>query len=386
MNTPALTGHLVRREAIDTARTIVVKVGTNVLSLPGGGLNRERIEALAEQIHRLKQAGKQVILVSSGAVGAGMALLDLKVRPTTLPELQAVAAAGQARMIRHYDQSFREYGFHAGQMLLTSDDFESRDRYVNVRNTLQTLLNYNVVPVVNENDTISTDEIAFSDNDQLAAFVTHIVDRPLLVILSVVDGLLDGHPDDPNSKSIRSIGQWDESLLSKILPTKSEFGTGGMVNKIQAVRRVTKVGESVIIADGRDETVLDKILHGQEVGTLFVAEGPRVLAWKRWIGYTSAPKGMLKVDQGACEAIRAQGKSLLPIGVTEVEGDFREQEIVGIVDPQGHEFARGLTNFSASEVRTIARLPSSAIQERLGTNDYLEVIHRDNLVVYRLET
>ncbi len=373
--------NLVRREVIETAKTLVIKVGTNVLSNDDDTLNVERIALLAEQVQRILQTGRKVVIVSSGAVGAGIGLLGLDQRPDDLPHLQAAAATGQAHLIRHYDDCFRRHGYQAAQLLVTANDFKHRGRYLNVRNTLNTLFEYRVVPIINENDTISIEEIKFGDNDHLAAMVTNLLPSPLLVILSVVDGLYDGDPNDPDSSAIRLVGKWDDSLLHLAQAARSARGTGGMQTKLEAVRTATAVGENVIIADGTQPGVLDDILAAKEVGSLFLAQGATVPAWKRWIGYTVPPKGRFLVDDGARRALEQSGRSLLAIGITAVEGEFSKGEVVALSDASGSEFARGLTNYDSRDVRRISGKRTDQIGEILGSMPYAEVIHRDNLVV-----
>lgn len=374
---------LVRQEVVNSARTIVIKVGTNVLSRDDDRLDTERVAGFAEQIHRIRQTGRRVVLVSSGAVGAGIGLLGLSGRPKDLPHLQAAAATGQAALIRTYDDAFKRHGYHAAQLLLTADDFRQRDRYLNVRNTLNTLFEFGVVPIINENDTVSVREIKFGDNDRLAAMVTNLLQQPLLVILSVVDGLYDGNPDDPGSHRIPVVDHWDDALMGLAQEVKSSRGTGGMFTKLEAVRMATAVGECVIIANGRDPRILDQVLAGEDVGSLFMAKGGLVPAWKRWIGYTVTPRGRLHLDAGAVRAVEHNGKSLLPIGVLSVDGTFEKGELVSLIDPGGREFARGLTNYDSSAAASLARLRSEEIQGRLGGVAYEEVIHRDNLCVTR---
>ncbi len=373
--------NLVRREIIADARTFVIKIGTNVLSRDDDTIDVDRIAQIAEQIHRVRATGRQVVVVSSGAIGAGMGLLGLKTRPTDLPHLQAAAAAGQAHLIRLYDDCLRKHGYHAAQVLLTANDFKSRTRYLNVRNTLHTLFEYKAIPIVNENDTVSVAEIKFGDNDQLAAMVTGLLTDPLLIILSIVDGLFDGDPKSPISKLIPLVDQWSDSLMGLAAPGRSLRGIGGMPSKLEAVRTATSVGESVIIANGTRPNVLDDILAAKEIGTLFIAKGKDLPAWKRWIGFTVRPKGRFTLDEGARRAVETQGKSLLAIGITAVEGEFAKGEVVSLVDRTGEEFARGLSNYNASEARTIAGKRTEEIVQALGSLPYQEVIHRDNLVV-----
>ena len=377
----AVSGRDARRQVVDAAKTFVIKVGTSMLSRDDDTLDEDRLTALAEQIHLVRQSGRQVVLVSSGAVGSGIGLLGLKERPTDLPHLQAAAAVGQAHLIRRYDDCFRRHGYHAAQVLLTANDFKRRPRYLNVRNTLHTLFEYHVIPIVNENDTVSIDEIRFGDNDRLSALVANLFDAPLLIILSVVDGLLDGPPDNPHSRLIPLVERWDDRLLGLATTNRSKRGTGGMQSKLDAVRMVTAVGEPVIIANGQDSRVIERILAGEEIGTLFLGEGESMPAWKRWIGYSIPPRGRFVLDDGARRALTQSGKSLLAIGITAVEGEFVKGEIVSVVDRAGTEFARGLTNYNSLDARRIAGKRTDAIAAILGSPPYGEVIHRDNLVV-----
>lgn len=370
-----------RQELLRKAKTIVVKVGTNVLSTDDDRLDEARIASLAEQLLALCKSGRTVVLVSSGAIGAGMGLLGLKQRPKDLPHLQAAAATGQAHLIHLYDKCLRPHGYHAAQLLLTANDFKNRARYLNVRNTLLTLAEYRTIPIVNENDTVSVDEIKLGDNDRLAAMVANLLHADLLVILSVVDGLLTGDPKLPDSRLIPLVERFDERLMELVGASKSSRGTGGMKSKLEAVRTATDVGTQVIIAHGKRDRILDEIFAGAEVGTLFLAEEQAVPAWKRWIGYTLAPKGRLVVDDGARRAVELQGRSLLAIGITGVEGEFAKGEVVSLVDRGGNEFARGLTNYDSQAARAIAGKKTEEISRVLGSIPYEEVIHRDNLVV-----
>lgn len=373
--------NLVRREVIQTAETVVVKIGTNALSRNDDTIDESVIANLARQIARIRESGRQVVVVSSGAIGAGIGILGLDRRPRDLARLQAVAATGQARLIHAYDDALAKHGLLASQLLLTAEDFKSRRRYLNVRNTLSMLFEYGVIPIINENDTVSVDEIKFGDNDQLAAMVTSLLPRPLLVILSVVDGLYDGDPNDPASHPIPLVVNWDEQILRMAQDTTSRRGTGGMKSKLEAVRSANAVGENVIIADGRRPDVLDRVLDGEEVGTLFLARDVALPAWKRWIGYTIRPKGSFRLDEGAKNAVRGGGKSLLPIGVVAVEGRFQAGEVVSLRDVEGNEFGRGLTNYDAIDAARIAGLRTDALAEKLGRVSYHEIVHRDNLVV-----
>ena len=371
----------IRQQVVSAARTLVVKVGTNVLSRPDDTLDEERLDALASQIHAIRQTGRKVVLVSSGAIGSGIGLLGLDKRPDDLPHLQAAAAVGQAHLIHQYDRCFRKYGYHAAQLLLTANDFRHRTRYLNVRNTLLTLFEYNTIPIINENDTVSISEIKFGDNDRLAALVSHLLEQPLLVILSVVDGLLNGDPRDPASQVIPLVQEWSESILKLATTDKSARGTGGMQTKLDAARTATAVGINVILASGRNPTVLQQVLAGEPVGTLFAARGTSIPAWKRWIGYSTKPKGRYILDAGARNAVEKQGRSLLAAGIKAVQGEFFKGEVVSLIEADGTEFARGLTNYNATDARRIAGQRTDRIRDLLGSLPYAEVIHRDNLVV-----
>lgn len=372
---------LIRHEIVETAKTIVVKVGTNVLAREDDTLNTQRLALLAEQIHRIKASGRQVVVVSSGAVGAGMGLLSLKERPKDLPHLQAAAATGQAHLIRLYDDCLRKHGYHAAQILLTANDFKNRSRYLNVRNTLNTLFEYGVVPIINENDTVSIKEIKFGDNDHLAAMVTSLLEDPLLIILSTIDGLYDGPPSQPSTQMIPLVKDCNAEVMNWASDEQSSRGTGGMYSKLAAIRLATTVGESVILANGATPGILDQVMAGQKVGTLFLANGKNLPAWKRWIGFTVAPQGHYVLDEGACRAITQQGKSLLAIGITHVEGHFSQGEVVGITDPNGVEIARGLSNYPSNDSRIIVGKQRKEIAALLGDRAQKEVIHRDNLAL-----
>ncbi len=370
-----------RKQILDQAQTVVVKVGTNVLSTADDRLDVDRIRSLAEQLHGIVSGGRKVVLVSSGAIGAGMGLLGLKERPRDLAHLQAAAATGQAHLIHLYDVNFRSFGYHAAQLLLTANDFKNRDRYLNVRNTLLTLSEFSTIPVVNENDTVSTEEIKLGDNDRLAAMVANLLPADVLIILSVVDGLLTGDPNLPDSRRIPLVEKFDDELLDLVGASKSSRGTGGMKTKLDAVRTATAVGTDVFIAHGQRPNVLTDLFAGEDVGTLFLAEQDALPAWKRWIGYTLPPKGKLVLDDGARRAIVDQGRSLLMIGVRTVEGEFAKGEVVSLYDLAGNEIARGLTNYDSIAARSIIGKRAEDIARTLGSVPYDEIIHRDNLAV-----
>jgi glutamate 5-kinase len=313
-----------------------------------------------------------------------MGRLGLSRRPDNLRELQAAAAIGQAYLIRAYDEGFRRHGRHAAQLLLTHEDFDSRPRYLNMRNTLNALFDFNAVPVINENDTISVDEIKFGDNDRLAAMVTNLLRAPLLVILSVVDGLYRSDPGQTPSAAaepVPLVPNLDDEILGLAGSSRSALGTGGMSSKLQSARLVTQAGGSVIIASGRKPNPLTRILRGEPVGTLFLARGATQAARKRWIGLTARPRGHLVVDHGARRAIESSHRSLLPIGVVDVVGQFGKGDVVAVRDSEGQEFARGLSNFTTDDLRQIRGKKSEEVRKALGSASYDEVIHKDNLVL-----
>jgi len=372
----------VRQEVIALAHTVVVKVGTNVLTAADGTLDSTRLQALADQIHRLMRAGKKVALVSSGAIGAGVGRLGLETRPSDLRHLQACAAIGQSFLMRAYQEYLDPHDVHTAQILLTAGDFDSRTRYLNVRNTIMTLFEWGVLPIINENDTVSVAEIKFGDNDHLAAMVTNLLQAPLMVLLTVVDGLYSSDPTtDPAASVLSTVPLIDASVMEMAGASRSSLGTGGMRSKLRAARLATAAGESVIMANGTRPGVLDAIFAGEQEGTLFLPHGTTVPAWKRWLGYTARPKGKLIVDAGARQAVQQKGRSLLPIGMIEVQGAFNKGDVVALCDAEGTEFARGLTNYSAADAAKIVGIKTEKIGEVLGAFPYEEVVHRDNLVV-----
>lgn len=374
---------LLRQEVVTAAHTVVVKVGTRVLTRPDGGLDPDRIAWLAEQLHLIMQSGRKVALVSSGAVGAGMGQLGLKQRPAVLSHLQAVAAVGQAYLVQTYDRSLRAHERHAAQLLLTREDLEDRNRYLNVRNTLLALFEFGAVPIINENDTVSVEELqtTFGDNDRLAALVTNLIQAPLLILLSDVKGLYDGDPSVPGTSVIPTVMNLDDSIWALVHDKATGLSKGGMASKLNAARITTAAGASTIIASGREEDTLRRIMAGEPIGSLFVPQGPLVGARKLWIGFTVAPRGRLIVDAGAQQAVTEKGRSLLAIGITACEGEFDKGDVIALCNTAGQEFARGLTNYTAQEVQTIKGLNTKQIEETLGRCPYQAVIHRDNLLV-----
>lgn len=374
---------LVRKTIIADCELIVIKVGTRVLTHPSGEIDEERISQIANDICDLSDSGKRVVLVSSGAVGAGMSRLALKQRPADIARLQAIAAIGQAHLINVYNRTMQSRGYHAAQVLLTADDIEHRGRYLNVRNTLFSALEMGAIPIINENDTVAVDELVrkFGDNDHLAARVTHLLQAGLLIILSDIDGLYDGHPDDPNSKLIDTVTVIDERIETYVKDRANHLSRGGMASKIAAAKALTISGENMIIAKGNRSGTLHGIFQGKKIGTLFIAKDKSMTPRKRWLGYCLQPLGKIMLDDGAVSAIREQGRSLLPIGVTSVDGVFSSGDGVSLCNQSGGEIARGLTNYGAEDIRKILGLKSEKIAEVLGRASYAEVVHRNNMTV-----
>ena len=371
----------VRRDVVSQAHTVVIKVGTNVLADPTGNLDRHRIQSLADQLHRIRESGRKVVLVTSGAIGAGVGKLSLGKRPTDLAHLQACAAVGQSALMQLYQESLAWYGVHTAQILLTAGDFDNRARYLNARNTICTLFEYGALPIINENDTVSVAEIKFGDNDHLAAMVTNLLRAPLLVLLTNVDGLYSDDPRaNPDAQLLATVPNIDQSVTGLAAATKSTLGTGGMESKLKAARLVTVAGEAVIMANGSLDGILDRVFAAEPVGTLFLPHGQDVPSRKRWFGLTVRPKGTLRLDAGARQAV-LDGKSLLPIGVTAVEGEFGKGDVVSLLAPDGVEVARGLSNYASTTAVKLCGLHTERLAAVLGTVPYPELVHRDNLVV-----
>ena len=373
------------RQEISATGTLVVKVGTRVVSRDCGTLNHERIAQLAQELNAICETGRRVVLVSSGAVAAGMSQLGFKQRPAGLAQLQAAAAVGQASLIEAYDRTLREHGRHAAQVLLTGDDLNDRGRYLNVRNTLLSLLEWGVIPIINENDTVAVDElmVTFGDNDRLAALVTNLLQDALLVILSDVEGLYDADAPGSESRTITTVHEVNDSIMALVDDHDGGPGRGGMSSKLEAARLVSTAGENVIIASGHRPGVLADIVAGKQVGTLILAQGKSISSRKRWIGLSAQTRGSIFLDDGACRALTEEGRSLLAIGIVNAEGDFGKGDVVSLRTSPGIELARGLSNYPIDEIRMIQGLRSEAILQRLGYRSYEEVIHRDNLVILR---
>ena len=372
-----------RRQILSKVKKIVVKIGTGVLTTDDGCLDKNQIKQLAGQVVELKKMGYDVTVVSSGAIGSGMGELGIEKRPATLPELQAVASIGQSKLISMYDECFKLHGFHAAQILLTREDFENRQRYLNACNTIHTLFQLKAIPVVNENDTISVDEIAFGDNDALSAFVTNLLNAELLIILSSVDGLYDRCPTAKSKATVIPIVEnVSDDIKNLAFNTKTLMGVGGMQTKLDAASVVTKAGEAAVIANGRADNVLKRVMQGENIGTFFLPNEEKLTSRKKWIGYTMKSKGTIYVDTGAVCALSEKGKSLLASGIVSVEGDFNKGDIISISSKEDKViFAKGLTNYSSEEIEKIKGRSTSEITKVLGYKLYDEVIHRDNMVI-----
>jgi len=380
---PMTTPDPVRQAIASSAALIVVKVGTRVLTGPDGLLDTARIESFGRQFDAVLAQGRQIVLVSSGAVGAGMGRMGLTTRPQELAQLQAVAAIGQSSLIEAYERAFRSRGRHAAQVLLVADDLQDRARYLNIRNTLRALLDYGAIPVINENDTVSVDELrtSFGDNDRLAALVATVLGAPLLVLLSDVDGLFDRHPSEPGATIRRHVPQIDAAVEGLACDRLGGLSKGGMASKIAAARIATEAGGACIIASGRNDHVLEEVCRGDAVGTLFTGRSATMPSWKRWLGWSADARGTVTVDAGARQAVTDGGRSLLAAGVTGIAGDFVAGDVVALSSADDRVFARGLVNYSAAELRRIAGLRTERIAELLGSIPYEEVVHRDNLAV-----
>lgn len=378
---PSSDSPSLRSDLFAQSQTIIVKIGSNVLARDDDTLDVERIAELAEQVGRLIASRRKVIVVSSGAVAAGLGILRLDHRPQSLPELQAAAASGQTHLMKTWGDAFERQGLQVAQLLLTIDDFRHRTRYLNVRNTVRALFDFGLTPIINENDSISVDEIAVGDNDQLASMIATLVPRPLMVILSSIDGLFDGCPELPESQLISTVEQPGEFLLKHVSGKTSSRGRGGMGTKLKAILNAVSTGESVILANGRVPGILDQIAAGKSVGTVFLAKRESVPAWKRWIGLASQPEGQITVDEGAASALTSQGRSLLAVGIREVSGKFEQGASVEIAGQSGLVIARGLVNYSSEEIRSISGRKSKELPAILGHVPYGEVVHRDNMML-----
>ena len=366
------------------ARRIVVKVGSSLVTDEGRGLDERAIGEWSRQLAALAREGREVVMVSSGAVAEGMKRLGWATRPRELNELQAAAAVGQMGLAQMYETKLREQGLGSAQVLLTHADLADRERYLNARSTLLTLLDLGVVPVINENDTVVNDEIKFGDNDTLGALVANLIEADLLVILTDQKGLYSADPrKDPGARFIREAKAGDPALEQMAGGAGSGIGKGGMITKVLAAGRAARSGASTVIAWGRESDCLLRLARGEIIGTLLVAPSEKSQARKRWMADHLQLRGAVTVDEGAAAKLRAEGKSLLPIGMVAVEGDFARGEVIAVRDPQGREIGRGLANYASAEARLLCRKPSAEIEKLLGYMAEPEMIHRTNLVVTR---
>jgi glutamate 5-kinase len=366
-----------RQTVLAAVRSVVVKLGTQSLTSADGRLDAAFLATIAKQIAALRVRGVLVTVVSSGAIGAGVAELKLPKRPTDLAKLQAVAAIGQRRLMDAWADAFEPHAIHVGQVLLTREDIDDRTRFLNVRNTIHAVHELGGVPIINENDAISTDElvkITFGDNAILAASVAHALRADLLVLLSVVDGVLDA-----NGRSVRLVESVD-AARELVRTEKSALGKGGMDSKVNAARMVTDAGSAMVVADGRMENVLARLMAGEDVGTLFVPGNKKLSSRSRWIG-AARPAGTIIVDDGAVKALVEKNRSLLPAGITKVEGDFARGDVIAIAASDGRVIARGLSNYTAADIERIKGKRTADVRAELAESAYDEVVHRDNLVI-----
>lgn len=370
------------RDIAKDAKRWVIKIGSALLTNDGAGLDRKAIDSWVEQIAHLLRQDNEVVLVSSGAIAEGIVRLGWTTRPESIHELQAAAAVGQMGLIQTYESSFKRFDRHTAQILLDHDDMANRQRYLNARGALQTLISLNVVPIVNENDTVVTDEIRFGDNDSLAALVANLIDADMLVILTDKDGLFDANPDtNPDAQLISAAMANDTSLDALAGGSNGTLGRGGMVTKLQAARLAARSGCNTVIAGGRNQNILHQVAAGENVGTLLSASQKPLAARKQWLAGQLQVKGKLFLDAGAVDVLTQRGRSLLAVGVTAVEGIFTRGDLVSCVDSNGVEVARGLVGYSSEEANRIKGHSAESIAGILGYREDDELIHRDNLVV-----
>ncbi len=376
----------IRKALFGRVKRAVIKVGTGVLT-HHPDVNVRVIRRLAREMSWLMDEGLEVILVSSGAIGSGVKRMGMPRRPTDIPHQQALAAVGQPKLMLEYEKAFARHGKKVSQVLLTRDDLCNRKRHLNARNTLNVLLSWHVLPIINENDTVVVDELKFGDNDNLAAMITHLMDAQILINLTDIDGLYDKDPRlHKDAKLVPLAAKVDKAMEQAARAIPGALGTGGMSSKVETAKKVTTSGIPMAIANGLKPNILRHLFQGKDMGTLFLPTRQKMASRKCWIAFTLKPKGAIRVDRGAARAICEHGKSLLPIGIIGVEGEFGEGAMVRCIDPEGVLFARGLVNYGASDVRKLMGLRTSEIEKRLGHKHYDEVIHRDNLVMTLDET
>jgi glutamate 5-kinase len=369
------------RSEITTAKRIVIKIGSALLTNDGAGLDKEAIAGWVDQIAELKKKGLEIVLVSSGSVAEGMTRLGWDSRPTTINELQAAAAIGQMGLVHCYESNFIRHNYLTAQILLTHADLSNRTRYLNARSAIRTLIELNAIPIINENDTVITDEIRFGDNDTLGALVTNLMDADALIILTDQDGLYTADPrHDPAATLIES-AKAEDPAIQAMAGDGGALGRGGMITKVQAARLAARSGASTVIVGGRIESVLTRLLEGEALGTLLTSDQEPMTARKQWIVGHLRIKGKITIDEGAIRALRTDGTSLLPVGAIKVTGRFNRGEVVGVINSRGQMIAKGVVNYNASETRKILRTDSTEISSVLGYMDEVELIHRDNLVL-----
>jgi glutamate 5-kinase len=370
------------KSLLQNSKTLIVKVGSSLVTNNGEGLDRAAIAAWATQISTLVKQGKQIILVSSGAVAEGMQRLGWKKRPVEVNELQAAAAVGQMGLVQMYESCFAQHGLHTAQILLTHDDLRDRKRYLNARSTLKTLLDLNVIPIINENDTVVTEEIRFGDNDTLAALVANLIEADALVILTDQQGLFSADPrKDKTAKFINFETAGNAKLEQMAGGAGSDVGTGGMLTKILAAKRAASSGAHTVIASGRETDVLLRLADGEAIGTHLKSTQIKTIAKKQWLADHLRVGGKLVLDAGAVKVLKTDGKSLLSIGVIEVQGQFERGDVVACLNEAGIEVARGIVNYNSADTSRIKRKASSEIEKILGYVEESELIHRDNLIV-----
>lgn len=371
-----------KKRDLGSLKRVVIKVGTSTLTYRNGQLNLQRIETLVRQMADLHNRDMEIILVSSGAIGVGAIRMGMKKVPKTIPDKQALAAIGQGALLHLYEKLFGEYSKVVAQVLLTRGDSDERVRYLNATNALLAILNLQVIPIINENDTVAVEEIKFGDNDTLSALVAGMVDADLLIILSDVEGLYDCDPRTHSEACLLSeVHEITSSMEDNSLARGSTFASGGMYTKLKAARMCMAAGVPLVIANSETDNVIRRVVAGEQIGTLFVPRESRMHARKKWIAFGTLAQGAILVDGGACQALLEKGKSLLPSGIKEVEGDFDRGTVVEVCNLQGGRIARGMVNYSAEELRKIAGKKTSDIEKILGEKDYDEAIHRNNLWV-----
>ena len=375
------TRQITTRKAVANSTRWVIKIGSALITENGRGLNHQAIKSWAEQIAKLREAGKEILLVSSGAVAEGMVRIGWTQRPRALHELQAAAALGQMGLIQHFESCFKKHSIHTAQVLLTHEDLSNRQRYLNARSTLKTLLELGVIPIINENDTVATDEIRFGDNDTLGALVCNLVAADTLVLLTDQQGLFNKDPRYNNDATLISESNASNCDLLAMAGESGVLGQGGMRTKITAAQRAARSGANTIIASGAEENILQKIAQGETVGTLLAADNEPISARKQWLANQLKISGKLHLDAGASKVIQQSGVSLLAVGVSKVEGDFQRGEVVSCISSEGSEIARGLVNYDARESQKIKGKTSEKFESILGYVDEAELIHRDNLVL-----